>query len=448
MKYFLTYCLIFIGSLLVNAQEIDDMYFTSTDRENKKKLSKKVSPAEVILSKYRKGNTKINSTEVIDKSILEKYKSSNDDNILFTEKRKDSQTLKFNRDNLYTSNEINQSFQDYKISTYVLPYMYRLNDPFNMFDPLTSMYYGMTSYDLMMLPRNQVGLRSFASINPMMFFSNPYLSSLNPSLSPALLNLHYPSIAGYGFGCTINKHGSWMFINNGTGGGVGHMPMNRHMYVSSLISKDERSGTRGGRSGRASVLNGENIPDRNYVSRRQSGITNSNVTKDVQDRRGRGQTFANSQNTLFRDNDASSNVRGSSTRSSRSTMLNTQNRRSLSSSRSSTEKINNIMNYRNSVRSSYSGSTRGNSSFTASPDNGRRSSYTVLPSTRSSYSGSSIRNNSSMSRMSGGSFSNSSTSGGSYSGGGSSYSGGGSRSSGGVVSGGSSGGSSRGGGRN
>ena len=92
MKYFLTFYLIFIGSLLVNAQEIDDMYFTSTDRENKKKLSKKVSPAEVILSKYRQGNTKINSSEVIDKSILEKYKSSNDDNILLTEKRKDSQS--------------------------------------------------------------------------------------------------------------------------------------------------------------------------------------------------------------------------------------------------------------------------------------------------------------------------------------------------------------------
>ena len=416
MKYFLTFYLIFIGSLLVNAQEIDDMYFTSTDRENKKKLSKKVSPAEVILSKYRKGNTKINSSEIIDKSILEKYKSSNDDNILFTEKRKDSQTLKFNRDNLYTSNEINQSFQDYKISTYVLPYMYRFNDPYNMYDPLTSMYYGMTSYDLMMLPRNQVGLRSFASINPMMFFSNPYLSSLDPSLSPALLNLHYPSIAGYGFGCTINKHGTWMFINNGTGGGLGHTLTNRHFYVSGVISNAERSGTRGGRSGRASVLNGENIPDRNYTSRRQSGLTNSNISKDVQDRRGRGQTFANSQNTLFRDNNASSNVRGSSTRSSRSTMLNTQNRRSLSSSRSSSEKINNIMNYRNSVRSSYSGS--------------------------------SVRNNSSMSRMSGGYFSGSSTGGGSYSGGGSSYSGGGSSSGGGVVSGGSSGGSSRGGGRN
>ena len=41
MKYFLTFYLIFIGSLLVNAQEIDDMYFTSTDRESKKKLSKK-----------------------------------------------------------------------------------------------------------------------------------------------------------------------------------------------------------------------------------------------------------------------------------------------------------------------------------------------------------------------------------------------------------------------
>jgi len=438
----------FVSSLLVNAQEIDDMYFTSTDREIKKKLSKKVSPAEVILSKYRKGNTKINSTDVIDKSILEKYKSSNVDDIPIIEKKKDSQSLKFDRDNLYASNDINQSLQYNRISSYVLPYMYRYNDPFNMYDPISSMYYGMTSYDLMMFPRNQVGLRSFASINPMLFFSNPYLASLDPSLSPALLNLHYPSIAGYGFGCTINKHGSWMFINNGTGGGVGHMPTHRHMYVSSLISKAERSGTRGGRSGRASIMNGENIPDRNYASRRQSGITNSYVKKDVQDRRGRDQTFANSQNTLFRDNNASSNVRGSTTRSSRSILLNTQNRRSLSSSRSSSEKINNILNYRNSVRSSYSGSTRSNSSLTTSPDNGRRSSYTAVPSTSPSYRGSSIRNNSSMSRMSGGSFSNSSTSGGSYSGGGSSYSGGGSRSSGGVVSGGSSGGSSRGGGRN
>ena len=60
----------FVSSLLVNAQEIDDMYFTSTDREIKKKLSKKVSPAEVILSKYRKGNTKINSTDVIDLSLI------------------------------------------------------------------------------------------------------------------------------------------------------------------------------------------------------------------------------------------------------------------------------------------------------------------------------------------------------------------------------------------
>ena len=448
MKYFISLYLIFVSSLLVNAQEIDDMYFTSTDREIKKKLSKKVSPAEVILSKYRKGNTKINSTDVIDKSILEKYKSSNVDDIPFTEKKKDSQSLKFDRDNLYASNEINQSLQYNRISSYVLPYMYRYNDPFNMYDPISSMYYGMTSYDLMMLPRNQVGLRSFASINPMLFFSNPYLASLDPSLSPALLNLHYPSIAGYGFGCSINKHGTWMFINNGTGGGLGHTLTNRHFYVSGIISNAERTGTRGGRSGRASALNGENIPDANYPSRRQSGITNSNISQDLQDRRGRGQTFANSQNTLFRDNNASSNVRGSSTRSSRSIMLNTQNRRSLSSSRSSSEKINNIMNYRNSVRSSYSGSTRGNSSFTASSDNGRRSSYTAVPTTRSSYGGSSLRNNSSMSRMSGGSFSSSSTGGGSYSGGGSSYSGGGSSSGGSVVSGGSSGGSSRGGGRN
>lgn len=445
-NFYLTSFAVLIASV-ISAQEIDDMYFTGDDRARYKKLSQKVSPAEIILSKYREGKTSINSTDRIDNLILDKYKSNNKSFVNLSNKKKDDHSLKFNRENLYSSNQINKTFQDYQTLDNILPYYYRYNDPFNMIDPYTMMYYEMTSLDFMMLPRNIVGLRSLASFNPMLFFSNPYLSSIDPRLSPALLNLHYPSIAGYGFGCTINKHGTWMFINNGTGGGLGHTLSNRHLYVSGILSA-KRKGARGGRSGRASAMNGENVTNSDIVYRRQSGITNSNISRDQNDGRGlRGKTFSNSQNELFRGTPTSS--RSGISRSNRSSMLNNQNRRSLSNSRLSIEKINNITNYRNSIRSStYSGmDDRGTSNYRTLSDNGRRSGYTAP--NNSYYNSNSVRSSSS-SRISGGYFSGSSTSGSSYSGGsGSSYSGGSSGSrGGGVVSGGSSGGSSRGGGRN
>ena len=104
------------------------------------------------------------------------------------------------------------------------------------------------------------------------------------------------------------------------------------------------------------------------------------------------------------------------------------------------------MEFSNTIRSSYSGSTRGYSNYTS--EDGRRSGYSAPP----------VSFNPARGRMSSSSrsvgFGGTSNSGGSSSyssgGSGSSYSSGGSSGSsgGGVVSGGSSGGSSRGGGRN
>ena len=56
--------LLFIAPEISFSQENDDMYFTSKDRI-KKKVTKKVTPADVILSKYRKGQTRINSSETV-----------------------------------------------------------------------------------------------------------------------------------------------------------------------------------------------------------------------------------------------------------------------------------------------------------------------------------------------------------------------------------------------
>ena len=58
------------------SQEVDDMYFNSNDRVTKK--VKKITPAEVILSKYRSGITATNSNDKIDTKILDRYKLETD----------------------------------------------------------------------------------------------------------------------------------------------------------------------------------------------------------------------------------------------------------------------------------------------------------------------------------------------------------------------------------
>ena len=62
------------STVIVVSQEVDDMYFTSSDRKVKKK-TKKITPANIILSKYRKGITDINTSNLVDQSIVNKYKS-------------------------------------------------------------------------------------------------------------------------------------------------------------------------------------------------------------------------------------------------------------------------------------------------------------------------------------------------------------------------------------
>ena len=446
MKQFLILLFCFYLSIDIYSQELDDMYFTGSDRSSKNKLKNKVTPADIILSKFRAGNTAINNDGTVDEDILNRYKSDNSNMTNYSQSQNKNESLKFNRDNLYVSTDISNSLTNPNFYSSFIPHYYTFNDPLNVIDPYSSMYYNMTSYDMMMFPRNINGLGGIiARSNPMLLFSNPYLVSFDPRFSPALLNLHYPSFSGFGLGCsTLYKHGTWMFTNNGTGGGAGHTLTNRHMYVSGFVSKSEKVGTRGPRSGRFSSMNGENINNANFNSRRESGITNQNISEGL--REGRGQIFGNvSQNTLFRDqSQGTGNVRTSS-RSNRSSSLNSQNRRSFNNARSSSEKINSIMEFSNTMRSSYSGSTRGYSNY--SSEDGRRSGYSAPP-----VSFNPVRGRMSSSARSVG-FGSTSNSGGSSSyssgGSGSSYSSGGSSGGGGgVVSGGSSGGSSRGGGRN
>ena len=126
-NFYLTSFAVLIASV-ISAQEIDDMYFTGDDRARYKKLSQKVSPAEIILSKYREGKTSINSTDRIDNLILDKYKSNNKSYVNLTNKKKDDRSLKFNRENLYSSNQLNKCFLSFQfVSEKVLENKYFSN---------------------------------------------------------------------------------------------------------------------------------------------------------------------------------------------------------------------------------------------------------------------------------------------------------------------------------
>ena len=63
---------LFISLILLSfssfSQEIDDMYFNSNDRVAKK--VKKITPAQIILSKYRSGITANNSSDKIDSKLF------------------------------------------------------------------------------------------------------------------------------------------------------------------------------------------------------------------------------------------------------------------------------------------------------------------------------------------------------------------------------------------
>ncbi len=442
MKVFYLFIILFKVTFLVSAQEIDDMYFTSSDRANYKKLSKKVSPAEIILSKYKKGNTSINNLNKIDKSIIENYRSNNLDNNKDYVAIDQTSKLKYDREKLYVSSNILNISSDIFLQVSTIPYYYLYSDPSDIIDPYRSFYNNLTSLELMFLNDDKNFLRSYASINPMLFFSDPYLSSIGQNISPALSNLHFSSFNTFGIGCSLYKHGTWMYINNGTGGGLGHMATNRHFYANSMISEVQKMGTTGPRSGRHFSLNGENIAKPNYYSRRQSGFLNL-----VANNEGKNIMKNNlTQNTVFRNNSNSNNINSTlSSRSKRSETLSSQNRRSMLNTRSSNEKIRGIMEFSNSSRNSFRESYSNQSILNS--DNGRRSGYSAPP-----VSYNPARGMTSPSRSTG--FGGNSSSGGSSSfggySGGASFGGGSSSggSGGGVISGGNSGGSSRGGGRN
>ena len=110
MRKILTIILIFLSVPgYIFAQEIDDMYFTSKDRNIKK--AKKITPANVILSKYRSGSSEINIHNKISSVIINKYKT----NTSSVKNNRDVKTnnlrsLKYNRDNLFKSNSISKRF--------------------------------------------------------------------------------------------------------------------------------------------------------------------------------------------------------------------------------------------------------------------------------------------------------------------------------------------------
>ena len=438
-----------LSPIIVISQEVDDMYFTSSDRKEKKK-TKKITPANVILSKYRLGITDLNASDAVDQSIINKYKSEQKNNSVSKNNNLRFKSLKYDRDDLYISQGINSKILDFSFMMLrIRPYYYSIIDPYyyNSLDPFASNLYGGR-----WMPRSLYGFRSLAVRNPSLFFSNPYLSSVYPMMSPALVNLHAgPSFALYGCNDFL-RHFPWIMTNNGTGGGkyYGYLPVHNNMNIS---SSDESVSVRGPRKVRGSSINGENIRDiklndRFYRGRRESGITNENIQRELDEgiRNGTQNSFLRERSTV--------NNNLSSSRSSRSSIMQSTNRRTSNQYRDANNMADAVNDYfnnsgsRRSLSSQNWMNSRGTNTFTTSND-GRRSNYSYKPYSGGGDNRTSNFNNSNRSNNSFGGFRSnsggSSSSWGSSSGGSSSYSGGGSSGGGGsVVSAGSSGGSSRG----
>jgi len=433
---------IFLSSpVYIFSQELDDMYFTTKDRNIKK--IKKTTPADVILSKYRSGYSEINGDKKISDEIINKYIVSNSKelNPNISNNKDNLKSLKFNRDELFRSSYFDKKFLDFNslmLFNIVQPNYYSFIDPY--YSPFSNNLFSF--YDYRWMPRSLNGIRKLAAYDPLMFFSNPYLSSYYPMMSPSLWNFHHPSFSTYG--CSIlnsTTYPSWIWTNNGTGGGLQNTLANHHMYFSSYVNNENsKTVVKGHRSGRGSSFNGENISDilpaDRYLGRRASGITNKNIQRDINN----NDPIDQSQNAYFRGR--SSENTNYATRSSRSNSIQNSDKRSISNQNKTFNSRVNALNdtfSNNSLRSN-----RGsNISDYNSTNSGRRASYSQpsnYGNNRSGIFSSSASNNNSSSGI-GSRSSNSSSS--SYSGRSSGSSSVGSSSS--TVSGGSSGGSSRGG---
>ncbi len=404
------------------SQEMDDMYFVKKDRTVKK--VKKSSPAEIILSKYKLGNTRTNSNENIDSDILKKYKvSSSITKNLSKRSNLPFNSLKFNRDNLYKSLSFNRSFMDLDLFLMygrISPnYMYYV-DPFDPF----SFGYNHGYIQNRWFPRSLFGMRMLSIYNPHLFFSNPYLSSYYPLMSPSLANIHYGGYASSGW----MYYPSWIWTNNGTGMGLQHTSWNNHKYVSGITKKnsDVVIGPRGGRN-EISNNNVDLVSDR-YSGRRKSGITNQIIQKNNEN------ILDQTQNTYLKNDNL--NRENFITRSNRQNSILNSNRRS----------DNIVRNYERSksyIRDSFSYNNLRSEKSTYSSADGRRTSYSVPD----SYKNNNYQNSNRFSNDSRSSFNNSSAKSFSNSNSGSSFSTNNTSSrgsSGSTMSSGSSGGSSRG----
>lgn len=439
----LYYLLVFylVSTFSSFAQENDDMYFNKKDRVAKK--VKKITPAETILLKYKSGITNINNSENINSEVLSKYKSIVAVNSNISKKSsKNIKSLKYDRDNLFRSKNFSKRLLD--LNTFMMygrirPSYYYMVNPYdiNFFG-----FQGINSFNNFWMPRNIYGIRALAAYDPMMFFSNPYLTSINPMMSPSLFNIHHPGISTYGL-CNwtqMKTYPNWIWTTNGTGGGLQHTPGNNHMYISGLIdnNKEDRVVVKGPRGGRDGVILKDNFDgvDR-YLGRRESGITNKNIQRDYDG------SLDKTQNAYFRG--SQSGRESNMTRSGRISFNKNSSRKSENLNRSFSSRVNAINDaYSNNSQRSLRGIDSG---YYNTDDNGRRASYsqpTNYGSSRSGISniGSRTKSYSGGSRSSG--FSSSGSRSNTSNGGGGSYSSGSSGGSS-TVSAGSSGGSSRGG---
>ena len=338
-KLYYLFVLFLITAFSSFAQENDDMYFNKKDRVAKK--TKKISPAETILSRYRSGITRINNSDKINSDVISKYRSNVTINKNLSNKsNKNIKSLKYDRDNLFRSKNFSKRLLD--LNTFMMygrirPSYYYMMNPY---DISFFGFNGITSYNNFWMPRNLYGIRALAAYDPMMFFSNPYLASINPMMSPSLFNIHHPGISTYGL-CNwtqMKTYPNWIWTNNGTGGGLTHTPGNNHMYISGLIDNNkDKVVVKGPRGGRGGVILKDNFDgvDR-YVGRRESGITNKNIQRD------NDKSIDETQNAYFRDRQSGrdSNI----TRSGRINYNQNSNRRSDNLNRSYSSRVNAINN--------------------------------------------------------------------------------------------------------
>jgi len=424
---FFSFLILFSFNLF--SQEIDDMYFTSKDRVNKKTVKKTITPADIILTNYRKNLSDYDASKDIDPAILSKYNSKTDNVRLGVTLK----SLKYNRDNLYIKSD-NRNNSKFFNSVAYTPYLhnYRIFNPF-YFERINRFS----------SKRMRMSALYFYPMSSMDFFSNPFYFDYYRYLSPFDYWSAYDLSYGMGMGnsCSCNRYNyfgnSYYYNGNGYnnyyGGNYNSSIINYYNNSTNPSSAKDSNGTtlRGPRNGRGEAhMNGENIGLSKIHKR---GIDVDNAGGGGNSPRGITQNeYIRSRN----NGNTESNVSRSGIRHSLSQDFNS---RRSSYDRRGSDRIS-IMNQINNYNSR---SINNNESYTISSD-GRRNSYSrsTFQSSQSNrnqggfgnYNGAPAASNSSFSR--GGS---------NFSGGGSTFSGGGSSSgSGGAVSGGSSGGSSRG----